>query len=72
MSPRSKAGLSGWRAAGGELFRDVNVPSKAFGELVEAAPAYAVDLGATSSTSLINRGRTSSCSTRGARRNTRR
>lgn len=29
-------GLSGWRAAGGELFRDVNVPSKAFGELVEA------------------------------------
>ncbi|MGA9665734.1 MAG: rhodanese homology domain-containing protein [Gallionella sp.] len=29
-------GVSGWRAAGGELFRDVNVPSKAFGELVEA------------------------------------
>ena len=29
-------GLSGWRAAGAELFRDVNVPSKAFGELVEA------------------------------------
>lgn len=29
-------GISGWRAAGGELFRDVNVPSKAFGELVEA------------------------------------
>jgi len=28
-------GLDGWRAAGGELFRDVNVPSKAFGELVE-------------------------------------
>lgn len=28
-------GLAGWRAAGGELFRDVNVPSKAFGELVE-------------------------------------
>ena len=27
--------LTGWRAAGGELFRDVNVPSKAFGELVE-------------------------------------
>lgn len=27
--------LAGWRAAGGELFRDVNVPSKAFGELVE-------------------------------------
>ena len=29
-------GLSGWRNAGGELFRDVNVPSKAFGELVES------------------------------------
>ncbi|MDR0673630.1 MAG: rhodanese-related sulfurtransferase [Zoogloeaceae bacterium] len=28
-------GVSGWRAAGGELFRDVNVPSKAFGELVD-------------------------------------
>ncbi|MFF7710917.1 rhodanese-like domain-containing protein [Pseudomonas sp. NPDC007930] len=28
-------GLAGWRAAGGELFIDVNVPSKAFGELVE-------------------------------------
>jgi rhodanese-related sulfurtransferase len=29
-------GLDGWRRGGGELFRDVNVPSKAFGELVEA------------------------------------
>ena len=29
-------GLDGWRDSGGELFRDVNVPSKAFGELVEA------------------------------------
>ncbi|WP_409302622.1 rhodanese-related sulfurtransferase [Pseudomonas sp. KCJK8993] len=29
-------GLDGWRNAGGELFKDVNVPSKAFGELVEA------------------------------------
>ena len=28
-------GLAGWQAAGGELFRDVNVPSKAFGEVVE-------------------------------------
>ncbi|TBU95684.1 rhodanese-related sulfurtransferase [Phytopseudomonas dryadis] len=28
--------LAGWRDAGGELFRDVNVPSKAFGELVES------------------------------------
>ncbi|ASL26922.1 rhodanese homology domain-containing protein [Azotobacter chroococcum] len=31
-----EGGLAGWRAAGGELFIDVNVPSKAFGELVEA------------------------------------
>jgi rhodanese-related sulfurtransferase len=30
-----EGGLQGWRAAGGELFRDVNVPSKAFGELVQ-------------------------------------
>src|ERR1700678_410441 len=29
-------GLSGWRNAGYEVFRDVNAPSKAFGELVEA------------------------------------
>ncbi|KVC75611.1 rhodanese-related sulfurtransferase [Burkholderia ubonensis] len=29
-------GLAGWRAAGGELFIDVNVPSKSFGEWVEA------------------------------------
>lgn len=29
-------GLDGWRRAGGELFRDVNAPSKAFGELVES------------------------------------
>ncbi|GAA0770570.1 rhodanese homology domain-containing protein [Ideonella azotifigens] len=28
-------GLDGWRRSGGELFRDVNVPSKSFGELVE-------------------------------------
>lgn len=28
-------GLQGWRESGGELFIDVNVPSKAFGELVE-------------------------------------
>jgi rhodanese-related sulfurtransferase len=27
-------GLEGWTASGGELFRDVNAPSKAFGELV--------------------------------------
>ena len=30
-------GLAGWIAAGGEVFRDVNVPSKSFGELVEEA-----------------------------------
>ncbi|MGR7997196.1 rhodanese-like domain-containing protein [Xanthobacter sp. ZOL 2024] len=30
-----EGGLEGWRAGGGELFRDVNVPSKSFGELVE-------------------------------------
>ena len=30
-------GLEGWKAAGGEVFIDVNVPSKAFGELMEAA-----------------------------------
>lgn len=29
-------GVSGWQAAGGELFIDVNVPSKAFGELMES------------------------------------
>ncbi|ENO86253.1 rhodanese homology domain-containing protein [Thauera linaloolentis] len=31
-----KGGVAAWRDAGGELFRDVNVPSKSFGELVEA------------------------------------
>ncbi|MFC0338172.1 Rhodanese-related sulfurtransferase [Kushneria avicenniae] len=30
-------GLAGWRTAGGELFQDVNSPSKAFGELVEVS-----------------------------------
>ncbi len=30
-----EGGLEGWKQAGGEVFRDVNVPSKAFGELVE-------------------------------------
>jgi rhodanese-related sulfurtransferase len=29
-------GVRGWAEAGGELFQDVNVPSKAFGELVES------------------------------------
>ena len=31
-----QGGLSGWRAAGYELFQDVNSASKAFGELVES------------------------------------
>lgn len=31
-----EGGLQGWRDAGGEIFIDVNVPSKSFGELVEA------------------------------------
>jgi rhodanese-related sulfurtransferase len=31
-----EGGVKGWQTAGGELFRDVNVPSKAFGELVDA------------------------------------
>lgn len=30
-----RGGLAGWRDTGGEIFIDVNVPSKAFGELVE-------------------------------------
>ena len=38
-------GLAGWTAAGGELFADINVPSKAFGELV-AATAGTPDLAA--------------------------
>lgn len=31
-----EGGLQGWQQAGGEVFKDVNVPSKAFGELVDA------------------------------------
>jgi rhodanese-related sulfurtransferase len=31
-----EGGLKAWERAGGEVFRDVNVPSKAFGEFVEA------------------------------------
>lgn len=31
-----EGGLQGWIKAGGEIFIDVNVPSKAFGELVES------------------------------------
>lgn len=32
-----EGGLDAWKAAGGELFIDVNVPSKAFGEMMEEA-----------------------------------
>lgn len=44
-----KGGIDAWSAAGGELFIDVNVPSKSFGELIESAchtpslPAEEVD-----------------------------
>ncbi|HVJ41203.1 MAG TPA: rhodanese homology domain-containing protein [Dongiaceae bacterium] len=31
-----EGGLGGWRRDGGEIFQDVNAPSKAFGELVES------------------------------------
>ena len=31
-----EGGVQGWKAAGGELFKDVNVPSKSFGEFVES------------------------------------
>ncbi len=31
-----EGGIQGWKKSGGELFRDVNVPSKSFGELVES------------------------------------
>jgi rhodanese-related sulfurtransferase len=31
-----EGGIQAWKAVGGELFRDVNVPSKSFGELVES------------------------------------
>jgi rhodanese-related sulfurtransferase len=29
-------GVTAWKAAGGEVFKDVNVPSKSFGEFVES------------------------------------
>ena len=31
-----EGGVQGWKASGGELFKDVNVPSKSFGEFVES------------------------------------
>jgi rhodanese-related sulfurtransferase len=48
-------GLAGWRDAGGELFRDVNVPSKAFGELVDAE-RHTPSLAAEEVRALIDRG----------------
>ena len=41
-------GLAGWIAAGGEVFRDVNVPSKAFGEGIAAYFAHQEGLSALS------------------------
>ena len=48
-----EGGLAGWRAAGGVLFRDVNVPSKAFGEWVEHA-RHTPSLSATEVRTLID------------------
>ena len=31
-----EGGVQGWKTAGGEVFKDVNVPSKSFGEFVES------------------------------------
>nr|WP_229265160.1 rhodanese-related sulfurtransferase [Duganella sp. 1224] len=50
-----EGGVSGWRDAGGELFRDVNVPSKSFGELVEHA-RHTPSLSAPEVKALIDRG----------------
>lgn len=46
-------GLAAWIAAGGEVFRDVNVPSKSFGELVEAK-RHTPSLGAPEVQALID------------------
>ncbi len=48
-------GLAGWRAAGGELFIDVNVPSKAFGEWLEAK-RHTPSLGAPEVKALLDAG----------------
>jgi rhodanese-related sulfurtransferase len=48
-------GLSGWRSDGGEIFRDVNVPSKAFGELVESQ-RHTPSLSASEVHALLERG----------------
>ncbi|PJI97895.1 rhodanese-related sulfurtransferase [Acidovorax sp. 69] len=46
-------GLQGWSDAGGELFIDVNVPSKSFGELVESV-RHTPSLGAEEVQALID------------------
>jgi len=48
-------GLAGWREAGGEIFIDVNSPSKAFGELVEAR-AHTPSLPAQEANALLQSG----------------
>ncbi|MDB5958083.1 rhodanese-like domain-containing protein [Ramlibacter sp.] len=48
-------GLPGWRASGGEVFQDVNVPSKAFGELVEHE-VHTPSLSADEVKALLDRG----------------
>jgi rhodanese-related sulfurtransferase len=48
-----EGGLTGWKAAGGEVYRDVNVPSKAFGELVETS-RHTPSLPATAVKALID------------------
>ncbi|KAA1006584.1 rhodanese-related sulfurtransferase [Paraburkholderia panacisoli] len=50
-----EGGLQGWREAGGELFQDVNVPSKAFGELVESVH-HTPSLGAPQVQALLDHG----------------
>jgi rhodanese-related sulfurtransferase len=54
-------GLDGWVAADGELFRDVNAPSKAFGELV-AATAGTPSLSAGEVAAMLHRTSTSTSS----------
>jgi len=48
-------GLDGWRHDGGELFRDVNSASKAFGELVEAT-RHTPSIAANDLKALLDRG----------------
>ncbi len=52
---RLAGGLDGWRRHGGELFRDVNSASKAFGELVEAT-RHTPSIAATELKSLLDSG----------------